>query len=283
MLGGMFQRARPPGAAAASRTVAYFCTLTQLALYAAPVMLAVQLANDPDAAYWIGNVGLWALAVPFYTILLHVVHVNQIAANQQTSVIFGLMILPMVFLCMTGSWYLVPASRIQAGLFSAECSGKGLERKAELQQAYEQAFHIYNMCAERMRQEQGLEATFRHVTLPMCKEWFLNANGSKQGIMIPKNGYSRQRVRDFQYLAHVEASHVCGGFCFSGPALWTSSRELGREGGSMCAPLVAAKFSTIKRRAEMIFWAGLFNFIILLLGYVFARPMFERLGYGGGD
>jgi len=282
ILGGMFGRARPPGAASASRTVAYFCTLIQLALFAAPVMMSVQLANDPDAVYWIGRFGEWALLVPFYTLLLHLVHVNQIAANKQSGLIFVFMFLPLVCLAITGSWYMVPAAKIQAGLFSAECSGRGLERKADLQRAYEQAFHVYNVCTERMRREQGLEGTFRHVSLPMCKEWFANAQGSNHSIILPRNGYSSDRIRDFQYLASVELSHVCGGFCHAGPALWTGFGEHGRE-GSMCAPLVAAKFRSIKRHADMIFWVSFINCIILLISYLVARPMFEKLGYFGDN
>jgi len=282
MLGGMFGRARPPGAASASRTVAYFCTLIQLALFAAPVMMCVQLANDTDVVYWIGSFGKWALLVPVYVLLLHLVHVTQITANKQNGVIFWLMFLPMICLTITGSWYMVPAARIQAGLFSAECSGRGLERKADLQKAYEQAFHVYNVCTERMRQEQGLEATFRHVTLPTCKEWFQNSVGSNHSVILPRSGYSQDRIQDFHYLASVEASHVCGGFCHSGPALWTGYGQHGRA-GSMCAPLVAAKFRTIKRQAEIIFWVSLINCFILLIGYLVARPMLERLCYFGDN
>lgn len=242
-------------------------------------MLCVQLANDPDAVYWIGSFGKWALVVPVFTLIIHWVHVNQITANKQNGVIFWFMLLPMVCLAITGSWYMVPAARIQAGLYSAECSGKGLERKADLQKAYEQAFHVYNVCTERMRQEQGGE-NFRHVTLSMCKEWFMNAQGTNSSAILPLNGYSVDRIRDFHYLASVEATHVCGGFCHAGPALWTGFGEHGRA-GSMCAPLVAAKFRLIKRRAEMIFWVGFINSVLLLMSYLVARPMLERLGYFG--
>lgn len=131
-----------------------------------------------------------------------------------------------------------------------------------------------------MRREGGLEANFRHVTLPMCKEWFLNANGTNPSVIIPRSGYSKERVRDFHYLATVEANHVCGGFCLPGPTLWTGFGELGRE-GSMCAPLVATKFLTIRRRADMIFWTSFINCLILIFSYLYARPLFETLGYDG--
>lgn len=280
MFGGIFQRARPPGSASACRTLAYFCTLIQLCLYAAPVILCLQMAMDTDVVYWIGGFGKWVLVVPLYTLLLHWVHIRQITANRQTRAIFGFMIVPMIFLCITGSWYTVPAARIKAGLFSAECSGKGLERKLELQQAYDQALEVYNICADRMRREGSIDTTFRHVTLPMCKEWFLNANGTNPSVVVPRSGYSKDRVRDFNYLAAAEAEHVCGGFCLPGPSLWTGFGELGRE-GSTCAPLVATKFMTIGRRAEMIFWTSFINCLIMLFSYLYARPLFERLGYDG--
>lgn len=117
MLGGIFQRARPPGAVSACRTVAYFCTLIQLCLYAAPVILCLQMAMDPDVVYWIGGFGKWALVVPFYTFILHWIHVKQITANKQTRAIFGFMIVPMIFLTITGSLYTTPAARIKSGLF----------------------------------------------------------------------------------------------------------------------------------------------------------------------
>jgi len=160
--------------------------------------------------------------------------------------------------------------------FSSECSGRVLERKAELQQAYEQALGVYHICVERTKQELVPQATFRIMTLPMCKEWFLNANGTNPSTIIPQNGYSKERVRDFHYLASVEKNHVCGGFCQAGPSLWTG---FGDREGSVCAPIVAAKFMTIKRRADMIFWTSLINLLILIISYVYARPLLERLGY----
>jgi len=280
MLGGIFERARPPGAASACRTVAYFCTLIQLCLYAAPVIMCLQMAMDSDVVYWIGGFGKWALVVPLYTFIIHWIHVKQITANKQTRAIFGFMIVPLIFLTVIGSMFTTPAARVKAGLISGECSGKGLERKAELQQAYEQALSVYNICAERTRREQGFEATFRVVTLPMCKEWFLNANGTNPSVIIPRSGYSKERVRDFHYLATLEANHVCSGFCRPGPSLWTGFHELGSK-GSRCAPLVATKFMTIRRRADMILWTSLINCLILLFSYLYAKPLLERLGYDG--
>jgi len=117
MLGGIFERARPPGAASACRTLAYFSTLTQLCLYAAPVILCLQMAMDPDVVYWIGGFGQWAVVVPFYCLLLHVIHVKQIAANTQTRAIFALMIIPMICLAILGLLYHTPAARVKSGLF----------------------------------------------------------------------------------------------------------------------------------------------------------------------
>lgn len=281
-LGAIFQRARPPGANSACRTVAYFATLVQLCLSAAPMILSVQLGFDPDVEYWIGRIGRWALVVPVYTMLLHVVHVWQITHGRQNRSVFIFMVIPMVLLCFTGYWYMSPSANIQAQLFSEDCTGRWLPGKLRLQQAYEEAHAVYLACTQRILGENGTASSFRQPTLQSCEEWASHANATDhRGGTVPQ-GMSEGRMLDFNYLAYIEANHVCGGFCHPGPALWNAYGELGRAGGK-CAPLVAGKFSVVRGRAELVFWVGFSNVVIFIIGYLHSRPLLARLGYGGSQ
>jgi len=83
---------------------------------------------------------------------------------------------------------------------------------------------------------------------------------------------------EWTYLASVEANHVCGGFCKSGPMLWTSYDQTGRYGGK-CSPFVAQKFLTVNHHGVVILWVELATILICFTFYMLARPLLMDLGY----
>jgi len=264
----MFESARPVGAERSCRAVAYAATLAQLCLGAAPLVLALQLGHDPDAAFWVGRAGCWAPAAPAFVLLLHFVHLRLIRMNRQDVGIFMAMGLPALALAFVGGWYAARAHFVRSALLAEGCAEEGLPRVQELEHVYQGTQALWMRCLARVLTENGGVPPLRRPTLPACLEWT-----SAVDRLPPDN------LAAVRYLATVEATHSCGGFCQGGPALFSSTDEVPSLRGACLQP-ITAKLRAVRREGAQLLGASLAEIVAMVAVLVAAQPLLLRLGYG---
>mmetsp|Transcript_50746 Transcript_50746/g.134083 ORF Transcript_50746/g.134083 Transcript_50746/m.134083 type:complete len:325 (-) Transcript_50746:42-1016(-) len=239
---------------ASRQSFAYMFTVAVLCLYSGPVVLALQLGLDPDVAYWIGRYGQIAGLIPIYILMMHLVILGQFAGEEKRckkSIFAWTAVLPAVLLAVSGGLYMTSGRYWAGTLISEECSATYGAQKAELQKAYSEALGMYQDCRQNMvAANGGMEPRWRP-TLQSCAEWARLAPADEGEAWRPYSARSSEAVRsfrkEFEYLASVEANHVCGGFCQPGPMLWNDYDVIGKQ-GTRCSPMVGNKFQIIARQ-----------------------------------
>lgn len=249
------------------QSFAYIFTVAMLSIYSGPVILALQLGVDPDVAYWIGRYGQLAAFVPLWIVMMHMVVMSQFTGEEKKChkrILMATAVLPSVLLAATGGLYMSSSRWWSLRLINEDCNAHGVsEGKAELQEAYEVALGMYKECRQNLLEANGgVELRWRP-TLQSCQEW-ARLSPVDESAKAWKS-YSRKVAKadesfhtQFEYLASVEANHVCGGFCQPGPMLWNDYDVIGKQ-GSRCAPMLGTKFQVIHRQ-------GLQLLVISLVG-----------------
>ncbi|CAK0862499.1 unnamed protein product [Prorocentrum cordatum] len=157
--------------------VPYVVSLSALCVYAAPTIISIRLGTDPDAAFWIGRVGLVACLVPVFLALMHLVHSAELARGRaRRSTVSITAIVPGVVLAVTGIVYSAESAFLQSHLMSDDCiarSSQPLSEKPRLQAAYALGLRAYAACQERHYDDNGREMLPRspHPTLQQCTQW----------------------------------------------------------------------------------------------------------------
>lgn len=308
-------------AAKARAQVPYAVSLSTLCVYAAPTIVAIRLGTDPDAAFWIGRIGLVACLVPVFLAFMHVVHLAELARGRpRRSTLSITTIFPGVVLAVIGIVYSSESAFLQSHLLSDDCiarSSQPLSEKPRLQAAYVLGLRAYAACQERHFERNDRETLPRspHPTLQQCTqwrtadesltlgedvvtwkgyvdeqtvaEWFLGS----LGFALLSQNYWADRPhrthtvywREWDYLAQVEANHVCGGFCEPGPSLFVDYDMSGRQGGK-CAPLVGLKFGVVRYQAQLVLWTSVISLILIIAVLTpLVKPHLKELGYSGID
>lgn len=241
---------------AARQSFAYIFTATMLSIYSGPVILALQLGADPDVAYWIGRYGQLAAFVPLWFVMMHMVMMTQLAGEEKKvrkNILMWTAILPAIILAFSGGLYMSSSRWWSLRLTNEDCGPSGNSQgKAELQEAYEVALDMYKECRQNMLEANGgVEPRWRP-TLQSCSEWARLSPVDEESKAW--KAYSRKAEKadknfhtQFEYLASVEANHVCGGFCQPGPMLWNDYDVIGKQ-GSRCAPMLGTKFQVTHRQ-----------------------------------
>jgi hypothetical protein len=289
-------------------------TLAICCLFAAPTIIAWQLGGDPDVQFWIGSEGRYAAFAPVFFLMTYFFHLHCIGqgAPPRRLFIFPILVPAMLF-CMLGAYYVIHSGYLHDQLSASDCSGSGgfLREKKNLQAAYSQALGMYNTCVERLVNENGGNALPFQPTLQSCAEWELVNKAPEQtpkaytepkeeAEHLPWHAYpigkdattvvddeneSMKRlehdpevIAQWSYLADVEATHVCGGFCRGGPALWNHFDTLGRLGGP-CANFIGHKFEIVRYHGLLILWTNLACVLVSAWMYHTSRKVLAELGY----
>mmetsp|Transcript_100893 Transcript_100893/g.260773 ORF Transcript_100893/g.260773 Transcript_100893/m.260773 type:complete len:313 (+) Transcript_100893:75-1013(+) len=239
------------------QSFAYLFTVALLCLYSAPVVLALQLGLDPDAAFFVGRYGQGAYAIPFWLLAMHVVILTRFAddrkCGQRTFVCAA--VVPAILLASTGGLYMSSGHYWDAQIMSEDCSSFGSPLKPRLEAAYQEALAMFSECEQRMVAGNGGRMPMWRPTLQGCQEWSRIAPESAGSPWRPYAAKAaeanHQWEREFQYLASVEANHICGGFCTAGPMLWSDYDRVGRQGGK-CAPMVGLKMRRVSHQGLML-------------------------------
>lgn len=241
--------------------VARIFTLALFCIFAGPTLIAVQMALDEDAKFWIGRTGLLALFVPVYITILFFVHCKSLEEGTASVRIFWwTMLPPALLLLVLGMEYMITAQFLYGQLKSRDCSAGGaLPEKHMLQEAYVFSAGIYEQCLQRMKDERGGVDLLpsERPTLMACDEWIAHEN---LAWVKPWRSYKKQQARqktlrrELDYLASVEANHLCGGFCEVGDQLF-SDEGVPTDGGR-CTHYVAHKFLVIHDEGKTVFFLG---------------------------
>lgn len=301
--------------------VPYIVSLTLFCVYAAPTITSLHIGSDPDAIYWIGRIGLLAWLVPVFLAVMHLVHLLQLNRGAPKRSTLNLSaIIPAVILAVIGLVYSSESAFLENHLQSSDCAARStqpLVDKPRLQAAYMLGLQNYAECQERhfARNDNHMLPKVPHPTLQQCWEWQNVDDGLNIGEeLINWKGYVEHQTtaewlfgslgfewlaanywanrpqqahqsywREWNYLAQVEANHVCGGFCKPGPSLFTSYDMSGRQGGK-CAPLVGQKFSVIRYQGELVLWTSIISLVLIMAVLApMLNPMITDLGYKGMD
>jgi len=273
-------------------------TLGCMLAFAAPTLITFQLGMDVDATYWIGRWGLLAVGIPIFILIQHAYHLWMIGhKNRMRRYIFIVVpVVPAVFYMVLGLTYFSVARHMYGQLKSADCDANASNTfgpaKALLQASYEEARTAYGQCLTRMQEENLGTPLQRHVTLQQCQEWdqmvydepvavtpFKGYKTSKGKIRVP--AHSTLQEKRWQYLANVELTHLCGGFCTPGQPLFANYDSTGRYGGS-CSQFVAHRMLTIMHWGQVIFTIGTAILVLSIVIYLNSRTLLTNIGYKSG-
>lgn len=269
--------------------IAYMFTTVCSIIFAAPTIISLQLGTDVDAAFWIGQWGLLALAVPIFLVGQHFYHLWMLGArNRRRRYIFVIVpVVPSVLFMIIGGTYMSMGRHLYGQLGSSDCTSNGpLAAKFWMQEAYEEAHAAYKQCLTRLQTENLGYPVRRHPNLQSCDEWPQLLEGQK--TLTPWKGYEvspgtlrahqPSNSHRWQYLANVEINHLCGGFCKEGPSLFASYDMTGRHGGA-CFQFVAFRFLSITHWGIVLFSIGLTVLVLAIPIYLSSRSMLNNVGY----
>jgi len=243
------------------RNLALCFTIFVFLAYAGPSVITLQMAFDPDVAFWLGRVGVLTFLLPILFLVQHGVHESRITnPKSMRFLMFWAATIPAIWFCAMGGVYMNEADYNYEFLRASGCDGL----KGELQDAYNKAVSLQAVCVARMVKENGghpLPNLFVPV-ITLCEEYQELDKGELGSY--------------WNYLAHAEINHVCSGMCEGGPALWNGD---GTRQGLPCAPHIAQKLLIIKEQTILILVTG----VLMVAGsfgvFVLASPMLKQLGY----
>jgi len=269
--------------------IAYMFTLTAFTVLAAPTILSIQLGMDNDAGFWVGTWGLCAFFVPVFLVLQHFYHLWMLGdqSRRKRSLFIVVPVIPAVLFMVIGGTYMSLARNLYGQLKSDDCSATSpMPAKFWMQTAYDEAHGAYSQCMDRMQAQNMGQPLRRHPNVQSCSEWD-DLMSDRTGV-VPWKGYKvspgtlRQHNPSnkfrWQYLADVEAQHMCGGWCTPGPSLFVSFAQNGRQGGS-CSQFVAFRFLSIMHWGIVIFAIGAITLVLSIPAYLFSRSFLTNMGY----
>lgn len=243
------------------RNLAVCFTLFVLLAYAGPSVVMLQIAFDPDVAFWLGRVGTLTLLLPILFFVQHGVHESRIQSPKSMRfVMFWTATIPAIWFCAMGGVYMNEADYAYDIINSNSCEGL----KGDLQEAYNKALSLQAVCVDRLVKENGgkpLPELFVPV-ITLCKEYHELDKGELGTY--------------WRYLAHAELNHICSGMCEGGPALWSGT---GTRKGLPCDRHIAQKLLVVKEQTVLILVTGVLMVAGSLGVFLLASPILKQLGY----
>jgi len=243
------------------RNLALCFTLFVFLAYAGPTVIMLQMAFDPDVAFWLGRVGTLTVLLPILFLVQHGIHESRIAnPRSMRFVMFWVALVPAIWFCAMGGVYMNEADYMYDQIRSSSCDNT----KGELQEAYNKALSLQAICVANMVKANGgkpLPDLFVPV-ITLCPEY---------------EEVNRGQLKTYwRYLSHAEANHICSGMCEGGPALWSGT---GTRQGLPCARHIAQKLLIIKEQSVLVLVSGVLMVAGTMGVFLLASPMLKKLGY----
>lgn len=164
--------------------------IVSMLVSAHPFVLAADLAQDADAQFWLGKAPIGILFLPILYLLVYIFHLQS--AGPRFVGMYMSIIVPTAVFFGFGFWVLYQAAILQDKV-NGGCQLNAHDEVGQLQQAWDAAATFHAEC---------------HAPLSQC-DGYAEELGAKPG-----------RRREWEYLASLERSSGCGGWCEPGPRLW---------------------------------------------------------------
>lgn len=265
-----------------------------LCLSGPTTLMSVGLGLDVDVAFFIGRVGLLGLLIPVFVLSMHMLHLHQIHKGRpRLYIFFAFAVVTSLSGILIGRIHHQRGRDLFAHLKSGDCTGsRGRTEKIDLQDAWMQAYHVWQKCHRRLVQENGGVEFPNQILLQHCREWTSMIEGAmpptgrrlrNSTVTLDTVELTRKKLQlqQFSYLASAEAAHACTGFCTGGgPFLWTQQLLEGRNGNvAGCSHAVAVHFRTVEVKGKLLIWYNLVVLLFVAMLFVTAKPTFQRWGY----
>lgn len=180
-------------------------TIALFAVFGSAIVNGVRLAFEPNARFWVGQIGLAVLLIPVFVVASHITQ-SYYRRPLYFSVIASC-VLPTLISLIVGYAYMVPVSSAVSRLLSTDCTT--FKEKFIIEQAYKSASGFFDDClaAEAKNRTQTVEAVRKDMVVSQCPGYDPIAAGYPQ---------------EWAYLQHLEEQENCAGWCYDGEgALWT--------------------------------------------------------------
>lgn len=182
-------------------------TMAGFAIFGAPVIFGVHLAQDASVKFWIGPFGWITLVIPFLIVVCHLVHL-KVGRPNQLALIFSTVI-PATILLIVANIHLMGMKVIGSQLASTDCIN--YRDKLDVERAWGAAAVLYRECLTRTADENKIrfEDGMQIFRLPECEEY--HAQPDK---------YAEYRDT-WNYLQSLEEEQQCSGWCQESTPIWT--------------------------------------------------------------
>lgn len=268
-------------------TVAYFYTLALFCLFGPPMIMAWTVGTDMDAAYWISCIGTFALVVPVFILMQHLIQLRALRNQKPVPKLFFLCVAlcPAIYFTITGGFYYRLGKSQAAVMDVPECKGDNLA----LEKAYTAARGLWNACVIDEVKKNGDTPLMQYPTVQSCPNF--KEEEMKEGMQNWK-GYNNDDTSfgaavapktwsaDWDYLSTVEVNHVCAGWCDVPntpymPRLWSDAGTPAEA----CQNYVAHKMLVIEHQGWVIMCVGIWVMVLSIPLYALLGGTLVHLGH----
>lgn len=186
-------------------------TLVCCLLFLFPTTVLLDIGWDPIVAYWHPSGRMMTLLLVFVPLVIagaHVIHVRRMMPVKKV-VVIAVFAPAAIIIIMADVFYELSWRKAQ-DLADRNCDS--IQSKRDLQASWEVAYYIYDSCLNQTNAASGysraqLQANFR---LPDCEDYTIAS-------------YEHSNYKhDWLYLAHLEKTLGCSGWCYPGQQLWVT-------------------------------------------------------------
>lgn len=233
-------------------------TVVAVMLFALPSWTLIWTSIEPAVAYWNTTECSWLLAIP---LLILATHIYQVVFGANFFAVLVTLLAPSLLLVLMVMAKQASAGGLAQDLFSIDCHA--FPGKASLELEWEAAHSFYAHCifetaAKNNLSEAYLRDTFR---IQDCETY---------------PTVLRQHARTWGYLAQLEETSACTGWCIPGQQLWSRGP---RQDSCSVAASAAFEFFVGPRLSKALAISGL----TLIFSVVVLAIMPEYVGKGDAE
>lgn len=239
-------------------------TLVCCLIFLYPMFILMKIGWNLTIGYWNpsnGPISLLLLAIPLIIAGAHVIHARRMVPVKKVVIIA--IFVPATLIILMADVFYEQSWRKAQDLADGNCDA--FAGKRDLQNSWEVAYYIYEGCLNQTNLASGytraqLRANFR---LADCEDYSLIADE-----------YQAYKY-DWMYLAHLEKTLGCSGWCYPGQQLWSTQNTK-----DDCSSGVAnAFFYFVRARSMQVMLTMTFTLLVLAAGVVLLGEPLRSAGF----
>lgn len=240
-------------------------TLIACAAFGYPVIVGLELASEASVVYWIGWHVRWLVfLVPICLGLSHILHVFH--GRPHFPAVVMSTVVPALIVIVMGLMFKVPIAGIATNLGTNDCTL--LDESVHLIEGYEAAQQMFDNCVAglMLRTNSSRSEIVSAISLPDCDEYSVSIRG---------NDLHAEWRQAWYYLAELERTQACSGWCGSGQvSLWTAAHTKKDD----CNKAVAFLFTTwVQRQTSLLVRYGCVCLFVSLVSLVCIQEFLIRV------